>query len=305
MGELRVAERCLVGLGVVAVVMNVVLVVISARIVRRRLEVDLAIALAVVDMMLACIMAIGTCLMVVNDFDEDVMLAICRFKGPVDFAGLYLSMMLVALIGVFRYSHVFAVRIGRKLYLGLGVAGSMYSGLLVRCVMFDEFKVSPSGIDCAPDSDKSHWSRLLIFFNGVALLVFLLVTLACYLRIMFAVVQAPPRDGCFVEMKQGSLAGEAPPPSLLLRARIAIRPLTISTTYFILIAPACMLIIFEAVTFTGDYLKHTSLIVSLCLSNIALANPILILFAHTAIYNSAKQQCISFVKCFNNDYLLE
>ncbi|KAJ9072960.1 hypothetical protein DSO57_1021588 [Entomophthora muscae] len=256
-------------IGTLAVVMNCILILVSLRIGVRKVDVDLAVVLAAVDIALTSITLCTTAVLLVSGRDLSSLDRICLVKGPVDFLGLFVSALLVMLIAIKRYMCAFDKRVPKVLVLGMLGYSLGYVTLVAVTVVRGEFSKSPSGIDCAPNALASASAASLVFMLGFSLLVFLLVTLACYLRI------------CVLLMFQL----EQKPSSVFRRIRLAVRPIAITSTYFVLIAPSSVLIMMESFGTSVDVAEKASIVISVCLYSVSLANPCLVLFAHTLFYD--------------------
>ncbi|KAJ9072965.1 hypothetical protein DSO57_1021593 [Entomophthora muscae] len=256
-------------IGSLAVVMNGVLILVFLRMQERTRDIDLAGVLTVVDIVLAGITMCTNAVLLISGQDLSGLDSICSIKGPVDFLGLFSSALLVMLIAAIRYTSVFKLTFPNSLVLGMVGYSLGYVALVVVTVVRGEFSKSPSGIDCAPNALVSTSAASLVFMLGFSLLVFLLVTLACYLRI------------CVLLMFQY----EQKPSPLLWRIRLAIRPIMFVLIYFILIAPSSILIMLETFGSFVDIARKTSVVISVCLYSVSLANPCLVLFAHSLFHN--------------------
>lgn len=210
----------LLAIGMVAVLANSLLIWTARRLRHANAEIRFAVVLASVDMALASLI-IGTSL--VNGGDPDTsFVTFCRFKGPIDFLLLYLSLVLVAVIALTRYYKVREAAIPLPIRASIVACTVLYTGMTGMATVRTEFSPSVSGCDCTPDVTKSLLSAALLFSLGLFMLLSLVVTLFAYLRIPSFVDRDPPT-----------------------RRRVVRRVAGISLIYLLLVLPTSLLVMVE------------------------------------------------------------
>ncbi|KAJ9056206.1 hypothetical protein DSO57_1035533 [Entomophthora muscae] len=272
----------LLGLAVVSLVTNILLawVVVSLR--KRNCEVRLSLVLAVVDMALAVLAMIS---FVTQKVDPSRLPTMCKIKGPLDFVLIFASMLLVATIGMERSSVVVSKKTSFGVWAGLTFLALMFLTAVMAGVVSGEFTVSASGLDCTPDATASKLSVFVLFLLGSSLLALLGVTLYSYFGILVHI-----GEWDFFEAKPISNFPQPP-----RTTPVIIRITAIAVVYLLLLGPCSILIISEALQLSKES-QSTSLFISFILATISIANPCLILFAHTTIFYALKQKFNHLVK---------
>ncbi|KAJ9069318.1 hypothetical protein DSO57_1019728 [Entomophthora muscae] len=257
-------------IGVAAVLTNLALMWIAWRLRYCTKEIRLAVLLASVDTTLA-IFTIWTSVLSSWNGGFEHMIVFCKYKGPFDFLLLYLSLVLVALIAMTRYFKIREASIPLPIWIVTGSCTTLYAILISVVAAQGEFAPSWSGCDCTPNASKSLISASLLFFLGFSMFVSLLATLFAYLRVL-----------CFV--KETKLMSSH---NLKAKHKVMVRVIGISCIYLFLIAPSSMFIMLEGSRNSNESTVLNGIISILnALNNIA--NPCIVLFAHSSIYEQLR-----------------
>ncbi|KAJ9088184.1 hypothetical protein DSO57_1025737 [Entomophthora muscae] len=270
----------LLGLVAVSVVANMVLVWVATSVRDKGREVRLALALAGVDIVLAMLVMSNFILKLAKVSNMEM---VCQIKGPLDFIFIFTSMALVSIISIERSSIAVSKRAAAGVWALLGLVTSIFLGLVCIEAIRKEFTVSASGLACAPVASKSPLSAALLLVLSSSLFVFLLMTVMSYLRILIIL-----GEWGSTERKNEMFT------PILRRKPVMHRILVIATIYFLLLAPCSLAILVESLNLIKEA-DLASTIVSLLLVTVSIANPCVILFAHTAIY---RQLCFKLTNMF-------
>ncbi|KAJ9066188.1 hypothetical protein DSO57_1011963 [Entomophthora muscae] len=270
-----------VGVAVMAmgsILLNCLLLCVVLTIRNRKLELNFSIALAVFGIIKPAITLSTTAFVLVTNPDASLMNQACRVKGPFDFICTFANMALVAIVARLRCSTVLGKAIHTAECVAFGTFSVMYSCVIGVVGFNDLFRASPSGVDCSSSSSENISSAVLVFLLGFALLLFSVVALVSYFSILY-----------FLKSQYATLNKEhstnlIPKNTPTLRP-VFIRTLAVCSIFFFFVIPASILIMVEATTTIPPFL---SLAISICLALDALANPCLVLFAHSVIYSRLK-----------------
>ncbi|KAJ9064277.1 hypothetical protein DSO57_1032228 [Entomophthora muscae] len=260
----------LLAIGVTAVLCNSLLIRLSRRIPQRSTELKFAVMLASIDMAIPTL-AIGTSLLANWHADGlERLQALCQVKGPIDFLLQYLSLLVVAIIAMVRFSKVRGTQIPAKVWTLVIVYTTLYFTLVLLTALNSEFYTSPSGCDCAPVAKASFLSALVVFWLGFSMLIFLPITLYCYTGILSYVRETRAKVN-----------------TTHISRRVLARVISTCIIYFILVLPSSIFIMMEA-THNSAILDKLSLAISILMALIPVANPCLVLFAHSLIFEQLK-----------------
>ncbi|KAI0217216.1 hypothetical protein L0F63_003157, partial [Massospora cicadina] len=245
----------------------------------RRADMRLSVGLALVGIIKPTITISTTAYLLVSNPSISSIDAACKLKGPVDFICTYASMLLVAIVARLRSSVVIGKVVLKLEWATVAIFTAVYCCTVALVACNDEYRASPSGVDCSPSSQTSTSSAMLLSLLGAALFMFSLVALACYANIL-------------IYLRRQHRAISKPTVPLLPQHPRILRPVFIRTfavcsIYIFLIVPASVLILLEALV-QLSISKTLSLIISICLALDAAANPCLTLLAHSVIYDHLK-----------------
>ncbi|KAJ9055335.1 hypothetical protein DSO57_1004852 [Entomophthora muscae] len=256
----------LLAIGCVAVPTNILVVWMAWRLRHRSIEIRIALILALVDMLLAGLIVLTSllnlgCVGLFHSFRS-----FCRFKGPVDFILLYVSLVLVSLIAITRYFKVKSSSIPHLIWVIIVACTSLYGSVICIAAAKGEFSTSLSGFDCTPIATNSIISAVVQFSLGFFMFVSFMAGLFAYLGILSCVDTAHDVS-CSTTHR----------PKLVL-----IRVACILLTNLSLVAPSSVLIMLEGSRNSNESNLLSSVVSILVALNI-LANPCLVLFAHSGI----------------------
>ncbi|KAI0243454.1 hypothetical protein L0F63_007107, partial [Massospora cicadina] len=263
-----------------ALFMNGLLVGMGLRIRHRPREMTLVLALAVIDMILPILTIPAAIYHMTTGTSIDTIPNACNVKGTVDFIGIFLSMLLVATIALTRASRILRCRIPHSIKFILAAFAVTFVILILACAVRDEFRILADGIDCAPIATTSNLSRTVLILHSFALLMFLAITVTCYLRILTSIA-------IDIDRHQFDFQTINPP-----KAPVIIRTSIIILSYLLLILPPAILLFLEAIL-PITRVKAINTPIDVFLASIALLNPTLVLFAHSIIFHQLALSIIS------------
>ncbi|KAJ9078813.1 hypothetical protein DSO57_1002874 [Entomophthora muscae] len=271
-------------LGVVAILMNMMLIGIVIGIPNRKRELNLSLMLAIVDTINPVTAITTTAYVLVTGKGPEQMQGACKVKGPIDFLIIYASMLLVAVVARSRLAVVLDKHIHIIEKIALFLYTAFYCGVVVWIGYYDEYQVSPSGVDCAPNAHLNTRSALLVFLLGLSLLISTAIALSCYSSILWFLYR---------NYRNLEHTTNKPTVSLIPRAsnvnrQVIYRTAAVCSVYLLLSVPAGILLMMEA-TVTLPYTDTLSFVISVCVSLSTIANPCLVLFAHSIIYHHFTQ----------------
>ncbi|KAJ9055340.1 hypothetical protein DSO57_1004857 [Entomophthora muscae] len=263
-------------IGILAILANILLIWTARRLHQQALEIKCAMLLAVVDIAIA-VLAISACIL--DNFppnDEGNFLAFCTIKGPIDFLLKYSSLVLVALMAIKRFYKVKGIDIPLSIWIVIAFCSILFTILVIMAVVYNEFHTL-SGNNCMPIAANSILSATVVFALGFFMLFSLFATLFAYLNIIVIVKQ--------VQLRIGQPSKD--------RA-VVCRVFSISLIYLLLIAPSSVFVMMEGSrSFARSDLINLSISLLTCLN--AIANPCLVLFAHSIIFKQLKSSVYSAV----------
>ncbi|KAJ9088024.1 hypothetical protein DSO57_1027217 [Entomophthora muscae] len=268
--ERRFFSWILLAIGVTAVLCNSLLIRLARRIPQRSTELRFAVMLASIDMAIPTL-AIGTSLLANWHADGlERLQALCQVKGPIDFLLQYLSLLIVAIIAMERFSKVRGTQIPAMVWNLVIVYTTVYFTLVLMTALSNEFYTSPSGCDCAPVAKTSFLSALVIFGLGFSMFLSLAITLYCYTGILGYVRETGAKLN-----------------TTRISRSVLVRVISTCVIYLLLVSPSSILIMMEA-THNSAILDKLSLAISILVAIIAVANPCLVLFAHSLIFEQLR-----------------
>ncbi|KAJ9069117.1 hypothetical protein DSO57_1021902 [Entomophthora muscae] len=260
----------LFGIGVVAVVANSLLMWIARCLKDHSKEIQFAMMLACVDMGLGLLIILTS--LMNSHFHEnlDLFQTFCMIKGPIDFILLFLSLVLVAIIAMERLCKVKDTSIPRPVWIAIGTCTAIYTTLVAIAAIRGEFSASISGCDCTPAINESLLSACVVFALGFFMALSLVAAVFSYICILGLVKKARAKRGDYPKHSSAIL-----------------RVITISFIYFSLIAPSSILIMMEGTR--SHFSSHIlDIVISILNALNSIANPCLILFAHSLIFDQLK-----------------
>lgn len=265
--------KFLLGLGLAGIATNGLLVATVLKIKKRHDDMNLALALSAADIAVAST-TVAASFLRVSHYSP----ILCRLVGLVDFALLFVAMVLVALISLVRWSRVVNRKIPVAFWVFTGAMSLLYFPAVVLSTLRSEFEVSPSGLDCA--SHASALSLAVASLLGIGMLVLLVFTLWGYLSILLHFTETSQR--CFLPKALTPTVNfhspaKQPQPNRAVLARI----LGMAIVYVTLIVPPATILLASHVFRLADTVK---LIFAVFISTFSIANPCLVLFAHSTIY---------------------
>lgn len=253
----------LLGIGAVGVLANCVLLWTARQLTCHSRELRFAVALSLVDMGLS-VLIITTSL--VNNWGSGFA-AFCAVKGPIDFVLLFLSLVLVAVIALERYCKVRGAAIPQAAWGGIAGVTAGYTALVGVVAARREFSTSMSGVDCTPVIDQSLLAAGVVFALGFCMFVSLAVALFAYLRIL-GLVRRARQTGYDPHSRH---------------RKVGLRVGSISAIYLLLIAPSSVFIMLEGARHRVA-LHVLDVVITILNALVSIANPCLILFAHSLIF---------------------
>ncbi|KAJ9055336.1 hypothetical protein DSO57_1004853 [Entomophthora muscae] len=269
MDEQHLFNWVLLTIGTLAVMTNLLLLCIARQLRNHTSEIKFAMLLALVDMGLGILIV---CTSLLNTWFDNGFETFCKIKGPIDFLLLYLSPVLVAIIAMERYCKVRGTTISSSTWAAMAMYTVAYSSLIALAAAQSEFSTSLSGCDCTPIATNSLISAAVLFMLGFSMFLSLIVAIFSYLRIL-----------CFINVFQINKTYNP----LAKRTKVYLRVITICLIYLLLIAPASILIMLEGSRNSNES-NVLNITVSLLVAMNDIANPCLILFAHSLIFDQLK-----------------
>lgn len=258
------------GVGILASLVNVLLLVLGFRIIKRKPEVNFALCLGFLDLVspFLTVTIRGTYLLTGHDLRHEP--DSCNVIGATNFASVFLSMLFVMLAAGERHSIVLRRTWGFGIKLLLVVHVSMYFALVLHGAAQELFILVPSGFLCSPVAQTSRLAAGLLCMIGFSLSLFLVVTLFCYIRILrIALVQHP-------DLKPGHH-----------RRPVTLRTFGICFVYTLLVAPSGLLLMLKGTQVLPDSFA-VNLLISLSLFSLTFANPALVIFSHSAFFDQIR-----------------
>ncbi|KAJ9051255.1 hypothetical protein DSO57_1006178 [Entomophthora muscae] len=267
-------------LAVVGLGMNGVLIFLAVRAKHESREMVVVVGLAVVDMVLPMFTIASVIYNLITRRPIDSVPLMCTIEGVVDFVSVFMSMFLVAAIALVRLSHVIKWDIPFGLRYALASFALVFVGLCVACGLRNEFYILESNIYCAPVAATSPISMAVLVLHSLSLLVFLGIALACYAKIISALLSSY-RD--FNAINLHNDIAIAPTQHWETKRPGIIRTTVIILSYLITILPPSILMFLEAVL-PMPISKSLNTPIDLFIVSISILNPSLVLFAHSAIF---------------------
>ncbi|KAI0243523.1 hypothetical protein L0F63_005632, partial [Massospora cicadina] len=269
--------------GVLALILNALLIYIALHTNARRREINFAVALAIIDMILPTLAVVDSLLFFISGISAKDNHMTCVFQGPLHFFLPVFSMAAVTVIALERYTVVFNTEPWRRTHALLATACGVF--LVVNLVLAATagYDTGESGIRCNP-LPTNVFPIIMSVMLFMMLSILLIATITCYIRILIYAAQV------------SSEVSDKPSTNLLFNSHqrkrriLLIRIGITSLVYFILISPTCILIPIET-------LSHPQAREAICITIyftlflVSVANPCLILFAHSTFYY---RMCILF-----------
>ncbi|KAJ9055343.1 hypothetical protein DSO57_1004860 [Entomophthora muscae] len=258
-------------IGLVAVIANSMLLWIAYQLINYSLEIKLAMALALADLILALLIICSFCL---NNWvynAPETFKLFCKFKGPTTFLLFYFSLVLIGLIAMERYYKVRSSTIPPIIWFLIIICTATFIVLVALSAIYGEFSASLTGCDCAPLAKNSTLSAIVIFSLGFLMLASVVTALFGYVGVLRFLLQTQARMNHTFESSH----------------KVKIRVLSISLIYLLLIAPAAILIMMEG---TNLFMPSEllSLVITTLIALTTIADPCLILFSHSLIFEQLR-----------------
>lgn len=272
-------------LGVGALALNVLLVVLGLRVPNRKLEITYAMLLAALDVLVPTATIVIRSSILYSGIDLRTLPAACSAIGAFHYTTIFMSLLLVTLIAVERSCSVFSERVPAWMWRVVWCYVAFYGCLVVYASSTGLFVLAPSGSNCTLIAHHSPLSAALLVLFGGSLLAFLVVTLACYLRILRFVLNTQ-REHDLASMRFMPTSQREAIPKVST-APVTVRTLLICLIYFALVFPACVLLVLLGLEAIPESL-YTNLLISLMLFSICLANPAIVIFAHSLIFEQLR-----------------
>ncbi|KAJ9055348.1 hypothetical protein DSO57_1004865 [Entomophthora muscae] len=278
--------KALLGLGLTGIAMNVLLVATVLKIKQRHEDITLALLLAVADIFVATTTVTSSSLLLARS-STPLLADICRFVTFIDFVLLYAAMALVALISLVRRSRVVCKRIPTFFWVLLSIMSVLYFPAVMLSALRGEFQISPSGMDCPGQMSDSFLSLAVASLLGTSMLILLVTTIWGYLSIILHLSE--PSEVCLVPKALHPIAGNHPiaislPRATSLNIGVLVRIVGIVIVYLVLIVPPALMLL-ASTTKLVRLTTNVKLVFAIFASTLSIANPSLILFAHSTIYN--------------------
>ncbi|KAJ9068596.1 hypothetical protein DSO57_1027087 [Entomophthora muscae] len=258
--------------GMMGIAFNILLIYIALNIQARRREINYAVGLALVDMILPVLAVMDSIFYFSANLSIKGNPVACTIQGPLHFFLPVLSMTIVCIIALERHSAVFGMQLWRRTHSFLASLCGIFFIVNLLLSAFVGYDTGKSGIRCnpLPHAFLPQIMSIMLFLMLTALLI---TTLVCYLRILNYATQ--------VNMEAKLLRSS---PHHRQRRLLLIRIGTTSLIYFLIISPTCILIPVEA--FAPDSAREAICIaIYFTLFLISVANPCLILLAHSTFYH--------------------
>ncbi|KAJ9048729.1 hypothetical protein DSO57_1031828 [Entomophthora muscae] len=256
-------------IALLALAMNILLIATVVNISRFSPVMALILALTLVDMIIPIVTIIAVSYNIYTGNPIDAIPNACNLKGPIDFIGIFLSMLLVSLIALFRASRIVGHTPLYSTVPILGLFSLVFISLVIACAVQGEFRVLADGVDCAPISSTSSLSRVVLILHSFALLLFLCITVCCYIQIL---ISSSNNSKDFPEVVTSRWAVKRP---------VVIRITATITSYLLITLPPAVLLFLEA-TLIRTKVFNTP--IDLFLTSIPLLNPTLILLSHSLLF---------------------
>lgn len=272
-----------------AITMNTLLIMLALRVPKRTGDIKLVLLLAVNDMILPIVAVVFIGKNIFRNLGLKLADETCQVKGPIGYIGLHLSMMLVSIIAFTRVNRVYSISIPKFVWILLGLFSTTHCFLAIASGITSKYHLLPNGIDCAPYTLKDSLSTSLNVLFGFSLMLFLIITLVSYITLI--VKMLPEDKNAIVPLENSSTDFSNDKLNFIPRSRrikLAFRTALVCLVYFLLIVPACILLIIESLTSLNDS-ELVSTMIDACLNSIAVVNPIIILFAHSQIQHQLYQ----------------
>ncbi|KAJ9077816.1 hypothetical protein DSO57_1013060 [Entomophthora muscae] len=292
----KINEGLFLAVGLGAVMMNLLLIVLVVRMRNRKREIKYALVLSVLDILLPCTMLVFRGTLAFTGFEFSDHPRWCSAIGAGFYVGVFSSLMLVMLVAAERYRVMFSWDFPRWMVCLLGGYVVAFLSLVMATAAKRKFVPKEDGFVCAPDANGGGLSQASMVMFGVSLMLFLVVTLFCYIRILFFVAATTTQD---IEMNQ--LNHSSPNPKSHWRlAPVAMRTTLICAIYFTLVTPSCFALVLLGFRLI-DEAGISRLATSLALYTLCFANPFLVIFAHSAtferlvmLFKSSKKNDVSY-----------
>ncbi|KAJ9061132.1 hypothetical protein DSO57_1023477 [Entomophthora muscae] len=257
--------------GVVGLILNILLVYLGHRIPNRRLEIKYAMLLATLDGLVPSVTIVVKSTFLLSGIDLRINTVTCSMIGAMNYILIFLSLLLVMLIAVERSCSVFSERVPAWMWFTMWIYVAFYIGLIGYAAGNGYFVLTPAKTNCTPIAHHSPLSALVLALFGASLCMFLLVTIGCYLRILRFVLHAKRENQSHTSLPDVNTNS------------VTTRTIVICTIYFLLIFPPAILLILLGTGILQESLV-VSLAISLMLFSISFANPALVIFAHSIIF---------------------